>query len=131
MSKEGLAATSTTETTPAPKTMYREEEQDETVARGCVRVTEVIAYDATKEPRRHPPERDGTRGEIRKDKDGNILYVEKSRGPYFYQDPEDFLIFKENNPDARLESFGIQMRKSTAIKRLNKPENMKQFERKV
>ncbi len=123
---QGLAKTSE-ETTKAP-TMYQEIVQDENVARGHVEVIEIIAYDATKEPRRHIPEKDGLVGEIRKDKDGNILYVEVSRGPYFCQDPEDAQIFAENNPNTRTESFTVQVRKSTAIKYLNAPDNMKQFE---
>ena len=122
---QGLAKTSE-ETTKAP-TMYQEIVQDENVARGHVEVIEIIAYDATKEPRRHIPEKDGLVGEIRKDKDGNILYVEVSRGPYFCQDPEDAQIFAENNPNTRTESFTVQVRKSTAIKYLNAPDNMKQF----
>ncbi len=130
MIKAGLAA-AYQETTSAPKTMYREIEQAENVARGHIEVIEIIAYDATKEPRRHPPEKDGTAGEIRKDKDGNILYVENGRAPYFCQDPEDALVFAENNPDARTETFTVQLRKSTAIKYLDAPRNMKQFERKV
>ncbi len=129
MSKDGLAV-APEGTTSAPKTMYREEEQDETVSRGCVRVTEVIAYDATKEKRRHPPEKEGLIGEIMTDRDGNTLYVESSRGPFFCQDSEQFLVFRENNPDARLESFGIQMLRSTAVKRINKRENVEQFTRK-
>ncbi len=127
MSNEGLAETSQ-ETTTAP-TMYREIEQDENVARGHVAVIEIIAYDATKVPRRYPPERDGTAGEIRKDKDGNILYVENGRAPYFCQDPEDALIFADNNPDARTETFTVQVRKSTAIEYLDSPRNMKQFKK--
>lgn len=123
MLDKGLAAAPSTGTTSAPKTMYRDEEQDVAVARGCVRVTEVIAYDFV----RMEKVRDELTGEFT-DKERKI---ERSRGPYFYQDSEDFLVFRENNPDARLESFGIQMRKSTAKKRINKPENMKQFERKV
>jgi len=129
MSKTGLAEASQ-ETTPAPE-MYREMEQDETVARGCVRVTEVIVYDPTKKPRRYVPDKVGGIGEIMKDKDGNTIYEEISRGPFFYQDSEDFLALQENNPKSRFETFGIQMLKSTAKKRMNKPENMKQFERKV
>ena len=120
MSKDGLAVASE-ETTSAPKGMYREEEQDETVARGCVRVTEVIAYDFV----RMEKVRDELTGKFT----DMERKVERSRGPYFYQDSEDFIIFKENNPDARLESFGIQMLKSTAIKRMNSRENMKQFTR--
>lgn len=130
MSDTGLAGAHKG-TTAAPKTMYKEIEQAENVARGHVEVIEIIAYDPTKEPRRHPPERDGTAGEIRKDKDGNILYVEIGRAPYFCQDPEDALIFAENNPDARTETFTVQLRKATAIKYLDARRNMKQFERKV
>ncbi len=127
MSK-GLAETSA-ETTPAP-TMYEEREQTENVARGHVEVVEIIGYEATKEPRRHPPERDGVKGAVRKDKEGNILYVEISRGPYFCQTPEQEQIFKENNPKLRTESFTVQLLKSTAIKYLDSPRNMKQFVRK-
>lgn len=126
---EGLAKTSK-ETTKAP-TMYRDVEQEENVARGHVEVIEIIAYKATKEPRRHLPEKDGLIGQIKKDNDGNTVYVEVSSGPYFCQDPEDALVFAENNPDIRTESFTVQVRKSTAIKYLDAPENMKQFERKV
>ncbi len=129
MPESGLAKTPTG-TTSAP-TMYREIEQGENVSRGCVEVVEIIAYDATKEPRRHPPEKDGTAGEIRKDKNGNVLYVEIGREPYFCQDPEDALIFAENNPDARTETFTVQLRKTTAIKYMDALRNMKQFERKV
>ncbi len=129
MEKQGLAE-APKRTTPAP-TMYREIEQGENVARGCVEVMEIIAYKATKEPRRHPPEKDGLKGEIKKDKDGNVLYVEIGYAPYFCQDPEDALVFAENNPDLRTESFTVQLRKSTAIKYLDSPRNMKQFERKV
>lgn len=129
MSKTGLAETSQ-ETTSAP-TMYREIEQEENVARGHVEVIEIIAYDATKEPRRHPLEKGETKGRIKKDADGNTLYVERSRGPYFCQDPEDALVFAENNPTTRTETFTVQVRKSTAIKYLDAPENMKQFERRV
>ncbi len=124
---DGLAKTSK-ETTKAP-TMYREIEQSENVARGHVEVIEIIAYDATKEPRRHPLDKGQTVGDIMKDKDGNILYVEISRGPYFCQDPEDALTFSENNPETRTETFTVQVRKSTAIQYLDAPENMKQFEK--
>ncbi len=124
---DGLAKTSK-ETTKAP-TMYREIEQDDNVARGHVEVIEIIAYDATKEPRRHPPDKGQVQGEKMKDKDGNILYVEISRGPYFCQDPEDAQIFSENNPDTRTETFTVQVRKSTAIKYLDSPENMEQFKK--
>jgi len=120
MSKDGLAV-APDGTTPAPKVMYREEEQDETVARGCVRITEVIAYDFV----RMETIKDEQTG---KDTDMKRK-VEKSRGPYFYQDSEEFLVFKENNPKARLETFGIQVQRSTAVRYINKPENIKQFRR--
>lgn len=125
MSNTGLAGTDKP-TTSAP-TMYQEIEQGENVARGCVEVIEIIAYDPTTEPRRHPPEKDGLKGEIMKDKDNNTLYVENSRPPYFCQDPEQSMIFAENNPKARTETFTIQLRKSTAIKEIDAPRNMKQF----
>jgi hypothetical protein len=117
------------ETTKAP-TMYKEIEQEENVARGHVEVIEIIAYKATKEPRRYPPEKHGLKGEIIK-KDGATLYVEVSSGPFFCQDPEDEQFFTENNPDLRTESFTVQVRKTTAIKYIDAPANMKQFERKV
>ena len=121
MSKDGLAETSV-ETTPAPEEMYDATiEQGENVARGCVKVTEIIAYDATKEERRN------TENEVKKDKDGNILYVEAPRKPYFCQTKEQETIFSENNPGVRTETFEIQLLKSTAIRYLNDPENMKQF----
>lgn len=127
---QGLAKTSEKEITKAP-TMYREVEQNENVARGHVEVIEIIAYDATEEPRRHPPDKGQAegKGDIIKDRNGNVLYVEISRGPYFCQDPEDALIFAENNPTTRTESFTVQVRKTTAIKYLDAPRNMKQFKK--
>ncbi len=125
---DGLAKTSK-ETTKAP-TMYREIEQDENVARGHVEVIEIIAYDATQELRRHPPDKGQAQGDKMKDREGNVLFVEISRGPYFCQDPEDALVFAENNPDTRTETFTVQVRKSTAVKYLDAPQNMKQFEKK-
>lgn len=121
MSKDGLAA-APTGTTVAPD-MYREEEQDETVTRGYVRITEVIAYDFV-------------RMEVIKDeqtgKDTDMKRkIEKSRGPYFYQNSEDYVVFRENNPDARLETFGIQVLRSIAIKYMNRPENIEQFKKGV
>ena len=127
MSNQGTTKTSE-EITKAP-TMYREIEQNENVARGHVEVIEIIAYDATKEPRRHPLEKGETKGRIKKDSDGEILYVEIPREPYFCQDPEDALIFAENNPDTRTETFTVQVRKSTAIAYLDAPRNMKQFKK--
>jgi hypothetical protein len=125
----GQAQTSK-ETIKAP-VMYQEIEQEENVARGHVAVIEIICYKATKKARRHPPEKNGLEGEIMKDKDGNTKYVEISSGPYFCQDPEDEQLFTENNPDIRTESFTVQLRKSTAVKYIDAPDNMKQFERKV
>lgn len=127
MSNKGLAETQTG-TTSAPK-MYREIEQGDNIARGHVEVIEIIAYDATKEPRRHPLEKGETKGEIKKDKNGKTMYVENPRSPYFCQDPEEVLVFAENNPNARTETFTVQVRKSTAIKYIDAPRNMKQFEK--
>ena len=125
---EGLAKTSEKETTKAP-TMYREVEQNENIARGHVEVIEIIAYDATEEPRRHPLEKGETQGRIKKDADGNTMYVESPRAPYFCQDPEDALVFAENNPKVRTETFTVQVRKSTAIQYLDAPRNMEQFKK--
>ena len=129
MSKTGQAGAASA-TTSAPKTMYREIEQTENVAKGHVEVIEIIAYDATKKPRRHPLEKGETKGRIKKDNDGNTMYVESPRAPYFCQDPEYAQVFSENNPDTRTETFTVQIRKSTAIKYLDAPENMKQFKKK-
>jgi len=96
-------------------TMFKEVEQDEDVARGHVKVTELIAYDAVGK---------------KTDEDGREKIIEKSRGPFFCQDKEDELVFLENNPNARMETFTVQLLKSTAIHYLNSPENMKQFVRK-
>lgn len=137
MTRQGqaeAAGTTVAATTEAPKKkeyeMYEEMEQGENVARGCVKVTEIIAYDATKEPRRYMPEKAGDKGEIMTDKEGNILYVEVGRQPYFCQTKEQESIFAENNPGIRTETFGIQLLKSTAIKYLDDPRNIKQFTKK-
>ena len=122
--------TKTSEETTAAPTMYKEIEQSENVARGHVEVIEIIAYDATKELRRYPPDKDQDVGDVMKDKAGKELYVEISRGPFFCQDPEDAQIFAENNPTTRTETFTVQVRKSTAIKYLDAPENMIQFKEK-
>lgn len=127
MPDEGQAQAAGMATTEAPKGMYAEIEQDASVARGCVQVTEILAYDATKEPRRHMPEKEGEIGEIMKDKEGNILYVEIGRPPYFCQTKEQERIFAENHPGIRTETFEVQLLKSTAIKYLDDPENVKQF----
>jgi hypothetical protein len=100
-----------------PRTMYKEIEQDENVARGCVKVIEIIAYDPV--------------GKKRNEDDTKDVIIERGRAPYFCQDAEDELIFAENNPDARTEKFNVQLLKSTAIKYLNAPENMRQFTRKA
>ena len=110
-SKDGLAA-APVGTTEAPKGMYIEMEQNENVARGSVQVTELIAYDVV--------------GKKTNDV-GKVTNVEKSRKKCFCQSPEDEAIYKANNSDARIETFGIQLLKSIAIKYLNDPENVKQF----
>jgi hypothetical protein len=114
MEKTGLAETPKV-TTSAP-TMYREIEQDEDVARGHVKIVEIIAYDF-----------------VRKEKNdiGKEKTIEKGREPYFCQDAEDILVFKEKNPNVRTETFTVQVLKSTAIKYLNNPRNMKQFKKEV
>ena len=127
MAEKGLAETSV-ETIPAP--MYVEMEQDEDVARGCVKVTELIMYDVTKEKRRYTPEKPGIKGEIMKDKEGNVLYVEIGHKPYFCQTKEQEITFAANNPDARIETHTLQVLKQTAIGFLNSERNMEQFKEK-
>lgn len=122
---DGLAKTSK-ETTEAP-TMYREIEQAENVARGCVEIIEIIGYKATKELRRHPPDKDQAIGDIIFDKEKNKLYVEIPYGPFYCQEPDQSMTFTENNPNIRTETFTIQVRKATAMAYLNDPENIKQF----
>lgn len=118
MSKNGLAV-APGGTTLAPEELYVEMEQDEDVARGHVRVKEIIVYDFD----RMEKIIDDFTGEPT----GKERVVEKGRKPYFCQTKEQELIFKENNPDVRTESFSIQLLKSTAIKKLNDPRNVKQF----
>lgn len=113
--EKGLAETPAVGTTPAPKTMYEEMEQDENVARGCVRVKELIAYDKIGE---------------KKNDVGKVTDIERPHKPCFCQTAEQETVFAENNSTARIETFTIQLLKSTAIKFLNDPENMKQFEKK-
>ena len=121
MSNDGLAVTP--EGTTAAPTMYEEIEEIEDVARGHVRVKEIIAYDFVE--KRKVIERDKMGNEI----GSKMVIIENSRKPYFCQTKEQEVIFKENNPDVRTESFGIQLLKSTAIKYLNDPRNVKQFMR--
>ena len=89
---------------------------------GCVAVTEIIAYDFVKMEK----ERDELSGDLT----GKEIKIEQSRGPYFCQTKEQERIFGENNPDARKESFGIQLLESTAKEFMNKPENVDQFKKK-
>lgn len=136
MVEKGLAAASSAETTTAPKTMYKEVEQNENVARGYVEVTEIIAYDYVG--------KEEVIDDLTGEPTGQMRIVEKGRSPYFCQDKEDVRIFMDNNPGTRTEdankvviaasgvrteTFVIQLFKSTAIKYLNAPRNMKQFER--
>jgi len=114
MSKEGLAE-ATKVTTEAP-TMYQDVEQEENVPRGYVKIMEIIAYDPV--------------GKKTNDV-GKETIIEKGRSPYFCQDSADIITFKENNKGARIETFSIQTLKNVAMKYINDPRNMKQFERKV
>ncbi len=117
MSEKGLVV-APTGTTTAPG-MYQEIESLEDVAKGHVLVKELIAYDFDRTEEVIDDLTDKPTGKMKR--------VEKSRKPCFCQTPEDEAIYKANNPDARIETFGIQLLKSTAIKYLNSPENMKQF----
>ena len=119
MSNDGLAVTP--EGTTAAPTLYEEIEEIEDVARGHVRVKEIIAYDFVE--KRKVIERDKIDNEI----GSKLVIIENGRAPYFCQTKEQEVIFKENNPDARIETFSIQLLKSTAIKYLDDPRNVKQF----
>lgn len=101
--------------------MYEEIEQDENVARGCVKIKEIIAYVFV----RMEKEIDERTGKPT----GKKKRIEKG-SPYFCQTKEQEQTFKENNPGVRTEMFEIQLLKSTAIKYLNNPENIKQFTKK-
>ena len=133
MSNDGLAVTPEG-TTAAPKGLYKEIEQGDEVARGHVQVKEIIAYDFVE--KRKVIERDKMGNEI----GSKMVIIENGRKPYFCQTKEQELIFKENNPGVRTEdfnsgvrteSFSIQLLKSTAIKYLDDPRNVKQFMRHV
>ena len=118
MSNKGLAETSTG-TISAP-TMYEEIEVIEDVARGHVKVVELIAYDFDK--------MEDVIDELTNQPTGAKRKLEKSRGPFFCQTKEQELAFKNNNPGARIETFNVQLLKSTAIEKLDDPKNMKAFE---
>jgi len=122
MPDKGLAAASPVETTSAPQGMYREIEEIEDVARGHVRVMEIIVYEFDR--------MEEIEDEFTGQYTGKKRKVEKSRGPYWCQTKEQEVIFKDNNPGVRTETFNVQLLKSTAIKYLNDPENMKQFTKK-
>ncbi len=137
MSNDGLAETPEG-TTSAPG-MYEEIEQGDEVAKGHVQVKEIIAYDFVE--RKKVVERDKIGNEI----GSKWVIIEKGRPPYFCQTKEQELIFLENNPGVRevdsnkvvivasgvrTESFSIQLLKSTAIKYINDPRNVKEFTRK-
>ena len=132
MSNDGLAVTPEG-TTAAPKGLYKEIEQGDEVARGHVQVKEIIAYDFVE--KRKVIERDKLGNEI----GSKMVVIENGRKPYFCQTKEQELIFKENNPGVRtedsnsgvrMESFSIQLLKSTAIKYLDDPRNVEQFTKK-
>lgn len=120
MSKDGLAM-APAGITKAP-TMYEEIETIEDVARGHVLVTELIVYVFDKVV--------DVIDELSGIPTGAKKTLEKGRKPCFCQTKEQELIFAKNNPGVRIESFTVQLLKSTAIKYLNDPENMKQFKEK-
>lgn len=131
MSNDGLAETPKG-TISAPG-MYEEIEQGDEVARGHVQVKEIIAYDFIE--RKKVIERDKIGNEI----GSKWVIIENGRSPYFCQTKEQELVFLENNPGVRTEnfnsgvrteSFSIQLLKSTAIKYMNNPRNVKEFTRK-
>lgn len=130
MSNDGLAVTP--EGTIAAPTLYEEVEQGDDVAKGHVQVKEIIAYDFVE--KKKVIERDKLGNEI----GSKWVIIENGRPPYFCQTKEKELVFLENNPGTRTEdfnsgvrteSFSIQLLKSTAIKYLNDPRNVKEFTR--
>ncbi len=110
MSEKGLAG-APARTTPAPG-MFIEMEQDEDVARGHVKVVEIIAYDKIGE---------------KKNDVGKVSDIERSRKPCFCQTSDHETIYKAKYPKARIETFTIQLLKKTAMEKLNDPDNMRQF----
>lgn len=118
MSEDGLAV-ALKGTTSAPEGMYEDIEAIEDVARGHVIVKQLIVYEFDRMEEIIDGLTDKPTGKMRK--------VEKSRGPFFCQTKEQEVVFRENNPEGRIETFTIQLLKSTAIKKLNDPDNMKQF----
>ncbi len=121
MSKDGLAV-APKGITPAPEGMYEEIEAIEEVARGHVRVVELIVYEFDRMEEIIDDSTGKPTGKMRK--------VEKSRRPYFCQTKEQEVVFAQNNSAGRIETFTVQLLKSTAIKKLNDRENMRQFEEK-
>jgi hypothetical protein len=99
----------------ASAVMFKDIEQGDNVAKGHVELIEIIAYDVVGK---------------RKNYFDEIVDDEKSRGPFFCQDKEDEMFFRENNAKSRIETFTIQMLKSTAVKHIDNPDNVKQFARK-
>ena len=100
-------------------TMYKEIIQGEDVPRGYIKLIQIIPYDKAKVKK------------IDVEKNKVVMVdTEIGRRSYFCQDKEDLLIFKENNPEPRLETHDVQVLKSTAVKYLNDPENMKEFVKK-
>lgn len=117
MSRDGLGGAP--QGTTSPPTMYEDLEVLEDVARGHVQVVELIVYEFDR--------MEEVIDDLTGKPTGSMKKVEKSRRPYFCQTKEQEVIFAENNPDGRIETFTIQVLKSTAIKKLNDPENMRQF----
>ena len=100
--------------TKAP-TMYQEVEQDEDVARGHIKVIEIIAYEKVGE----------TQNDVGKKTD-----VMEGRGMYFCQFPEDVQKFESNHPKLKIEQFTVQVQKKTAINYINNPKNIEAFKEK-
>jgi len=112
--KDGTTAV-TEKKTPAP--MYKEippEERGEHIAKGHVEVIQLIVYEVV-------GMKENEYGEKIPDKEG--------RGSFFCQDPEDVNVFMKLNPKLETEQFTVQLLKSTAMKYINNPENMKRFGR--
>jgi len=98
--------------TPAP--MFEEIEQGDDIAKGHVKVIQLNVYEVV-----------GTK----KNEYGETIPDKEGRGSFFCQDPEDVNVFMKLNPKLETEQFTVQLMKSTAIKYINNPENMKRFGR--
>ena len=109
--KDGTTAV-TEKTTPVP--MFVEIEQGDDVAKGHVKVIQLNVYEVVG---------------MKENEYGEMIPDKVGRGSFFCQDPEDVNVFQKLNPKLETEQFTVQLLKSTAMKYIDNPENMKRFGR--